>query len=149
MVGLGLGFTMLLVFSDQGKTAVKPSAAVSESQKKTEQGEKASTLNVKDLPLKINVIQGGVFTKTEQVDKVTRELRKKEVPAIAVKNGGETAIYIGLMTNETKNNILANYYKKRKIGFYEKNWRLSAAEHPLVLKKNQQLADFIGKGQDI
>lgn len=148
VVGLGLGFTMLLIFSDQGKTSVKSSAAAEQTTKKTGQGQAVSPLKAEDLPFEVSVIQGGVFSKTEQVNKAIGGLRKKGVPAIAVKTGGQTAVYIGLMTNDSAGSRLTNYYKKRKVGYYEKKWQLSVAEHPLVLK-NRQLADFIGKGRDI
>lgn len=144
IVGLGIGFTVLLLFSSNGKKEVAnaPAAAsVTEHPKEaTSSGDGAA--DVSTLSLSVQAVQAGVLSTKAAADGFVDDLKSQGVPAVSVQDGDHFNIFIALAATEESRDQIKNMYKEKVEKPYGKEWKLMKE-----VKTTKATAQFLDKGR--
>ncbi|MFC7393188.1 SPOR domain-containing protein [Scopulibacillus cellulosilyticus] len=146
IVGMGLGFTLLLAFSGHGKNHAVSTVSNTETASQPGQSLKqnASALPAKDLSLHLYVIQAGVFSNKSQADALVNGFHEQGVPGVVEKDGNNY-VFIGAQTNQSDVNRMKNYFKDQSISVYTKDW--TAKSKQKTVKRNAY--NFMKLGNDL
>jgi|GEM_PF-2750126 len=124
IVGLGIGFTILILFSHNGRTPAKAEMEVSSNQVSThstatQNGSRRAQL----LALSLTKIQGGVFsTKKAAEARVSELAQKKGIPSVMIKEGSRYTVFVGIVTSDSAKAKLQNTLASKGIDVYSKGW---------------------------
>ncbi|MBM7644723.1 hypothetical protein JOD45_000930 [Scopulibacillus daqui] len=143
IVGMGLGFTLLLAFSGHGKNHAVSSVSKQETAGQSLK-QNGSTLPAKNLNLHLYVIQAGVYSDKRQADTFVKAFQKQGVPAV-VEKSGNNYIFIGVQTSQTAVDHMKDYFKEQGISVYTKEWTAESKQKAI----NQNMYNFMKLGNDL
>ncbi|MTT31754.1 hypothetical protein GMB86_06970 [Terrilactibacillus sp. BCM23-1] len=146
IVGLGLGFSLLMYFSGQQESSKKALEAQTVNGTPNSNEAQAASKTY-DLNQELYVIQAGVFSDSAQANKKIKQLNKKKVAAALFENNGQYSVMIQMSTNQKQNDQLAKLYKKKHISTYTKSFTIKNNNSTLL--KNNAVASFMYKGKDL
>jgi hypothetical protein len=137
VVGLVIGLSMLMIFSDQN-TKVKDTWA--DGQKKTQSDGASEAAKAINLNVPVYMIQAGLFGSSSKAKQVAEQL-KNQGPAAVMQVSGGTAIFVGISQTEVGADQLLAHFKKKGMTVFKKQMTIqsdSAAEKN-KLKVNETL----------
>ncbi|SFG05883.1 SPOR domain-containing protein [Sporolactobacillus nakayamae] len=137
VVGLVIGLSMLMIFSDQN-TKVKDTWA--DNPKKTQSDGASEAVKAVNLNLPVYMIQAGLFGSNSKAKQVAEQLKSKG-PAAVMQVSGGSAIFVGVSQTEVGADQLLAHFKKKGMTVFKKQMTIqsdSAAEKS-KLKANEAL----------
>lgn len=151
IVGLGLGFTVLLFFPGDGKTSDTAStfsreqAASAGKDEKSISSSQAEAIPVGKLAMTVNVVQVGAYSTKAQANEKIASLKDKGIPAISYESDN-IYVFLGAAMGEGQVDPLKTYYDEAAIDIYIKKWPITA-KNPLL--KNSSLNSFLLEGKNL
>lgn len=120
-VGVGSGFGLgLVTMVTKDDTPVTKTNLVSDTPVTTTQASLA--------PLKVYVLQGGVYT-TKQAGIVDQQkLQQKEIPTVLLQQGGKWYLLVGVFESEAQSKALAQQLTQQNISTYGKTFTITEAK---------------------
>lgn len=122
VVGLVIGLSMLMIFSDQN-TSVKDTWA--DNQKKTQSDSASETVKAVNLNLPVYMIQAGLFGSSSKAKQVSEQL-KSQAPAAVMQVSGGSAIFVGVSQTEAGADQLLAHFKKKGMTVFKKQMTIQA-----------------------
>lgn len=144
IVGLGIGFTVLIMFShhkDVKKEALPADAPVSQ-QKPSDVV--AKSLSGGDFAVSLQVVQGGSYGTQKAANERLDELKKLQVPAAVFREDDQYKVLIGVAASESVRREMTDAFTNVK-DLYGKSW----AYQPKTIKTSNQVADFLKIGKQL
>ncbi|GGH85859.1 hypothetical protein JOD43_003475 [Pullulanibacillus pueri] len=148
IVGLGIGFTILILFSDhKTQTTTLNNAAQKENVSSPDQAKaQGAEQNVQALSLRVQVIQWNVFAKKDAATKGMEDLEKSsQIPAAVVNDGEQYAVFIGIADNSTRRKTLETQLQKKKVTLYGKVWDYT----PQKFQSSSNVFQYMKKGKTL
>ncbi|MFD2618164.1 SPOR domain-containing protein [Terrilactibacillus laevilacticus] len=146
IVGLGLGFSLLLYFSSQ-QDASKKALEAQTVNGTPNSNEAQAASKTYDLNQELYVIQAGVFSDSAQANKKIKQLNRKKVSAAPFENNRQYSVMIQMSTNQKQNDQLAKLYKKKHISIYTKSFTIKNNNSTLL--KSNSVASFMYSGKGL
>jgi hypothetical protein len=137
VVGLVIGLSMLMIFSDQN-TKVKDTWA--DGQKKTQNDGSSEAVRNVNLNLPVYMIQAGLFGSSSKAKQVAEQL-KSQGPAAVMQVSRGTAIFVGVSQTEAGADQLLAHFKKTGMTVFKKQMTIqSESAEKSKLKANEALS---------
>ena len=130
IVGLGIGFTVLILFSDKSQAPNQETATEVVADHKGTNGTSAANVNQGgQLDLSIQVIQEGLFSSQSAAQKEMDDIKDEyNVPAAAIKQNDQYSVLIGLTNDEAIRDTLKNDFTERSMDVFGKKWDFKAGD---------------------
>lgn len=130
VVGLGLGFTVLVFFSHHNiKSNQTAEAVLSSNQKQTAQkegGSSSTKFTSGDLSLNMEVIQTAAVSSKSKASTVEKQMNGLGIPTVTMPATGKDLIYvfIGLAQTKSQATQMADVYQAQGAAVYVKPWNI-------------------------
>ncbi|TCP32233.1 sporulation related protein [Scopulibacillus darangshiensis] len=145
IVGLGLGFTILLLFSGDDKAQTTSKIQANSAVKSENTTSKPSEEAAKNLELDLNVIQAGAFSKQDQAKELANKLEDKGLASLTTKNDN-FYVFAGLASDADQVDGLKEYFKNQGIDVYAKTWDIQSTKS---WAKEAPLNQFFYQGKEL
>lgn len=144
VVGVGLGFLVLLVFTDDDKSdlPISNTAPVTNSSNKEDNKAKATA----SFGMDFSIVQGGVYSTTEKASTAAEELKQQDIPAVVDEMDGKFNILIGIAENTQTAEQIESAYKANNIDAYAKPWSYKIENVSLPASVDK---DWFVKGEEL
>jgi len=141
IVGLGIGFTVLLVFSNH-KAEKPPSVAASaQPVQATPADSSLISLAGNQFAVNLQVLQESSFDTLSAANDHIKQLKDKNIPAVVFNEGGDYKVFIGLAKDEGTRRELTGIFGDRQL--YGKALSFT----PNTIKTSKQIGDFLNSGK--
>jgi len=124
IVGLGIGFTVLILFSHNDRTSENVGVEGGGHQVATHaKNASNSSQKAKSLSLSLIEIQGGVFSTQKAAEARVSELTETNgIPSTVIEEGSRYAVFIGIVSSDTARARLQNTLTSKGIDMYSEDW---------------------------
>ncbi|MDQ0219377.1 hypothetical protein ELQ35_14510 [Peribacillus cavernae] len=128
ILGTFLGFIILkTITSDDGTQASGENQNVASAPAEKPAATAESNKNTSLSPLKVYLVQGGVFSTESSASKIQKSIKQKGVPAEIFKLDGRFYIFLGSAGSLQESKELASYFQSNQLDAFWKEVSLSAA----------------------
>jgi hypothetical protein len=142
IVGLGIGFTVLIMFSHHKTEDKQAVPTTAQPAKQTPSDEVAKSMGGDGFAINLQVIQGGSFDTLKAAKDRLTELKDQSVPAAIFTEDNNYKVMIGVAKSEDARRKMQE--KLGDIELYGKSWSF----HPQTIKTSKNVGDFLKTGKD-